>query len=523
MAATFDKDMNIITNFLKDMDIIAALDDQPNDVGGLTAAELKAKFDEGGKAIQEYINGTLIPEVLGLDSIEASRAEAEAARVEAESLRQQAETARSSAESARSSAETARIQAEESRSAAEESRAAAEAARAQAEQQRADETAGIVAQATEQANLAGDRAASMAASVEQAAASAAAASGFADAAEQSAQTVAQYQGLSQSWAVGGTGQREGEDTNNAKYWAEKAQDVVGGGSGKKTCRLVVGTSTAGWLESDCDYLCDGTDDDVEIQAAVNALPEEGGTIVLLEGSYSLADSVQVERDCVEIRGAGPAVHLTGTFYDWLPLFCLKGDYGAICNLHMTPGKVPSTMLYRDGIQIEGRHCTVDSVVIQNAGFSIYIPATGEWATIRFCTMTASIDCDASYLMLLHNCLEKSTANANATISLGANCYRAIGNIVDGHSMVCTGTYGVVADNDVVGPENSAAILLQGSQILCHDNVAAFNNDQATYTGKTIQISGSNCIVTGNLTRLKEVADESGGDTNVVANNKVIVE
>lgn len=29
---------------------------------------------------------------------------------------------------------------------------------------------------------------------------------------------------SKSWAVGGTGTREGEDTNNAKYWAEQAQD-----------------------------------------------------------------------------------------------------------------------------------------------------------------------------------------------------------------------------------------------------------------------------------------------------------
>ena len=58
--------MDIITNFLKDMDIISALNDQPNDVGGLTAAELKAKFDEGGKAIQEYINHTLIPEIHGI-------------------------------------------------------------------------------------------------------------------------------------------------------------------------------------------------------------------------------------------------------------------------------------------------------------------------------------------------------------------------------------------------------------------------------------------------------------------------
>lgn len=50
--------------FNKDMKIISALDDEPNDVGGLTAAELKAKFDEGGEAIKRYLNDTLIPAVV---------------------------------------------------------------------------------------------------------------------------------------------------------------------------------------------------------------------------------------------------------------------------------------------------------------------------------------------------------------------------------------------------------------------------------------------------------------------------
>lgn len=48
-----------LSKFEKDMAIISALDDEPNDVGGLTAAELKAKFDEGGKAIKQFLNETL--------------------------------------------------------------------------------------------------------------------------------------------------------------------------------------------------------------------------------------------------------------------------------------------------------------------------------------------------------------------------------------------------------------------------------------------------------------------------------
>ena len=59
-----------IQQFEKNMGIISALDDEPNDVGGLTSAELKAKFDEGGMSIKEYINTVLLPalEALGVES-----------------------------------------------------------------------------------------------------------------------------------------------------------------------------------------------------------------------------------------------------------------------------------------------------------------------------------------------------------------------------------------------------------------------------------------------------------------------
>lgn len=59
-----------IEKFNKNMEIIAALDDEPNDVGGMTSAELKNKFDEGGKALQTYMNETLIPalENLGVET-----------------------------------------------------------------------------------------------------------------------------------------------------------------------------------------------------------------------------------------------------------------------------------------------------------------------------------------------------------------------------------------------------------------------------------------------------------------------
>ena len=249
MEKRLTADLNVVANsnleiqmLDGDLNIIQKLDDEPNDVGGLTSAELKAKFDEGGNIIKKYINETLIPAVLTDDATEESRKQAEAARVAAEQ-------GRASAEEVRVSAETARAAAEQARSEAEASRVSAENAREAAETARADETAGIVAQATEQANAAAgsasqaagseqsakdaagtatgaassasQSAASASGSASQASAAAAAAAGSAAGAEAASKTA-------QSWAVGGTGTRPGEDTDNAKYWARQAQAAAGG-------------------------------------------------------------------------------------------------------------------------------------------------------------------------------------------------------------------------------------------------------------------------------------------------------
>ena len=138
----------------------------------------------------------------GRVSAESSRASAESARGTAEDARVQAEKGRASAESGRVTAENGRVSAESARATAEQQRAKAEGeredaedARELAEQQRADETAGIVAQATAQAGEAADSAT-----------------------------------LSQSWARGGTGTRSGENTNNAKYFSEQAQASAAGAS-----------------------------------------------------------------------------------------------------------------------------------------------------------------------------------------------------------------------------------------------------------------------------------------------------
>lgn len=523
MGTPFTKDMNIITNFLKDMDIIAALDDQPNDVGGLTAAELKAKFDEGGKAIQSYINDTLIPEVVGLDATEAerkaaetirlqseaarvtaeqgrvtaeearvaadaerdhaeylrqsgetgriqgentrrtqeagrareelarvdaetARVQAETARADAESLRVTAEGGRKSAETARTSAEAQRVEVESARRKSEENRAVAEnqrriaeasrsqaeTARAEAEAQRVDSTAGIVAQATEQAQAAAASAATAVQSAETAVAGGEQAAASAQTAAADAATAKTAADAAQSWAVGGTGTRPDEDLDNAKYWAGVAHAAAGGGvvtfngrtgpvmpqagdytadmvgaaalgpdgkvpdeqlpelRGTRMCRIVVGSAADGWTEKDCDYLCDGVDDQVEIQAAIDALPESGGEIHLLEGSYNLTGQFTLTKPDVTIRGTAGATRLYAAYDITGMHFFLQvnADRCTLSGLWMSMGEG----FYGGmacGVEVSANEVVLENLDIRNFMLTaVGVNNTAADCSIRFCRTSA---------------------------------------------------------------------------------------------------------------------------------------
>lgn len=70
----------------------------------------------------------------------------------------------------------------------------------------------------------------------------------------------------------------------------------------KTSRFVIGTSTAGWTEKDCDYLCDGVDDQVKINNAIQSLPSTGGEIIILDGIYNITNKININKSNVSIRG-----------------------------------------------------------------------------------------------------------------------------------------------------------------------------------------------------------------------------
>ena len=128
---TLNENLDIITNLVipfmeDDVDVIQKLDDEPNDVGGLSAAELKAKFDEAGNIIKGYINDTLVPSLSDTVAEAEERRKDEAQRQENEAARQEAENNRQNS-FAEELAEAERLNEENVQSAKESADSATEA------------------------------------------------------------------------------------------------------------------------------------------------------------------------------------------------------------------------------------------------------------------------------------------------------------------------------------------------------------------------------------------------------------
>jgi chemotaxis protein histidine kinase CheA len=222
--------------------------DESGDVTPTQAEQLQAEIDD----ILETISAAEASATAAAASETAAAGSATLAteaKTAAEAAQAAAETAETNAETAEASAETAKTAAEAAQAASEAAQSAADTAQAGAEAaQNAAETA--EGTATIKATESGQSAAAALASKNTAAGSAAtavdsaatavgaatdaqtaqeAAEDAQGAAETSAASAAGSAAASESWAVGGTGTRAGEDTNNAHYWSIVAQGAAAGG------------------------------------------------------------------------------------------------------------------------------------------------------------------------------------------------------------------------------------------------------------------------------------------------------
>jgi hypothetical protein len=104
-------------------------------------------------------------------------------------------------------------------------------------------------------------------------------------------------------------------------------------SNVSTATKVVATSQAGYSTNQVDYLCNGSNDAAQINAAIAALPSTGGRVVLLEGTYNITATLNLSKDNMTFEGMGKKSTILKVMDDNLAcLLYITGNRMAIQNI-----------------------------------------------------------------------------------------------------------------------------------------------------------------------------------------------
>jgi len=164
------------------------------------------------------------------------------------------------------------------------------------------------------------------------------------------------------------------------------RDLFGGVPSSSVTKIVAADDTQN-ATSRADYECDGIADEVEINAALNALPAAGGTVFLLGGSYNLATQIIIPADNITIRGEGKSTKLN-LAADIGGILINGFDFCVIEDLYIE-GTGGAKSGDADGICLtDAEHCTVKSCWIkdvQHEGIWVldgcsWILITGNWVS-----------------------------------------------------------------------------------------------------------------------------------------------
>lgn len=280
---------------------------------------------------------------------------------------------------------------------------------------------------------------------------------------------------------------------------------------KRTCRFVIGTSTAGWTEADCDYLCDGEADDVEINAAIQALPAAGGEIVILDGEYSIQSPIKVNKSYISIRGSG-STKFNKLFYSTggeLQFFVyVTSDNCKIDNLIADNQTADRDTNYSHGITMDtipSKYCKISNCMVM--GFRSGITSTSS---------------SSGHHIICNNVVFADRGNG----ILASSNYMSISNNlclnVKGTGISASGTGSRIFSNSVTvqeGGTDSIGLYLSGaSQAVVVGNVVMGGAHQSTW------FNASNSVMSNNVFygfHRYGILSNGGTHRSVIANNTVI--
>lgn len=251
---------------------------------------------------------------------------------------------------------------------------------------------------------------------------------------------------------------------------------------RRASTIVIGTSTAGYTASDVDYLCDGTDDQEEINQAIASLPVTGGKILLLNGIYSITAKIDLNKSNVTIEGMGNSTKLRHRLVNENhPLIELRScSYCKISNMYMhsfnasTSGDESNNYLISVN---NSNYITIsDMVVFNSKNSAIRLIDSGSIRlynnTLKQSAQNTITVCGCSDVIIENNILCDTKTDADIDIISGDNIIVSnnlcLYNRAETHSVhLHQDTYGVLMIGNIL---SCGTTIDEGAGVKCEGNL-----------------------------------------------------
>lgn len=261
----------------------------------------------------------------------------------------------------------------------------------------------------------------------------------------------------------------------------------------RAATIVIGTTNSSSPTKDphndnLDYICDGTDDQEQINAAISALPANGGKIVLREGIYNISASAACNKDVVfEGMGNGTVIYVADgaslinntaahniTFRD----MAIEA-IGAVINTYGLFKIHSGTELHIDNSDIS---ILLSGSSSSGEGTAICANGTVYCSNARIYADAASSYC---YIVFRNCCVYASSCSISVTRENGsAAIFHSCTGTVSGGSLTALGI------GDIMHGNNNISI--SACRINCHAITVDSSTMSGEFTGCSITIRSWSC-------------------------------
>lgn len=277
-----------------------------------------------------------------------------------------------------------------------------------------------------------------------------------------------------------------------------ATKFVGDGVASKPATSFTVCSSTSTAKDACDYTCDNVADEVQVEAALAALPATGGKISLLDGVFTFASPATITQEGVTIEGLG----INST-----TIYMADGAESDMFEINLSSGGNFFTLR---GFTARGNDDN------NSAGSFLYDSVgAGDMGDITleelFITQFAeeAVDLDYAARLLINKCNISDNSSDGVVMSAGGDWKILNSKLAQnvGHGLNVDGstsTDGILANCLLGGGANKGGVTMDSTRVVISNNIFEDSANSPNF-GLGFSANGDGNLVIGNFIR------DGGGD------------